>query len=117
MCDMTHYHITYISRHAYGSYANTGAITCKIYYKSQAKNDLHADTPTQGDKTLQHTATHCNTLQHTATHCNTRRHTQTHADTPTQGAKTLQDTARHCKTLQHTAKHADTTTQRAKWLR
>ena len=58
-----------------------------------------------GDRSLQHTAKHCNTLQntamscdtlkHNATHCNALRHTATHCSA-------LQDT---CDTLQHTATH------------
>ena len=51
-------------------------------------------------RTLQHTATHCNTLQHTATHCNTLQHTATHYNT-------LQHTTTHCNTLQHSKSLAE----------
>jgi len=35
---------------------------------------IHCNTLQHMNRTLQHTATHCNTLQHTATHCNTLQH-------------------------------------------
>jgi len=61
-------------------------------------------------RSLQHTATHCNslrthcnTLQHTATNCNSLQHTATHCNS-------LQHTAAHCNTLQLTAAHCNNIT-------
>ena len=50
-------------------------------------------------RTMQHTATHCNALQRTAAHCNTLQHTATHCIA-------LQHTATLCNTLQRTAHSA-----------
>jgi len=77
----------------------------------------------ESQRTLQHTATHCNTLQHTATHCNTLQHTATQqrasrrrgtkvtmygpVDMSRVSPRTLQHTAAHCNILQHTATHCN----------
>jgi len=60
------------------------------------------------EKTVQHTASHCNTLQHAATHChcNTLQHPATNAP-PTAAHDNLvaKKPAKLCNTLQHTATH------------
>jgi len=97
------------------------AVCCRLWVRRW--NMLHEMS--HSNKTLQHTATHCNTeivgetvecvavveaLKRTyqpctrrraATHCNTLQHTATHCNT-------LQHTASHCITLQHISTHCNT---------
>jgi len=63
------------------------------------------------NRTLQHTATHCNTLQHTATHCNTLLRTAIHYSTLQQIQHTpsymmrMEDDDSRCTILHHIPPH------------
>ena len=116
-CDMTHWCFMFWWQEWLKGWSTMSACVCVSMWEGGGENlpartqenwasDLNTHVFYETlQRTLQHTAIHCNTLQHATTHCNTLQHTATRYNT-------LQHATTHCSTLQQ---HATCHTRQALW--